>query len=463
MLVGDIHAQPANGKWTAVSQLPILTNARLIFADSLVGYYIGQDTGFVTKDGALTWTQLTFPPDATPGPLALFTPNPHTIISFQQRSDISVPGVIKSTDMGITWTVVSAGRLPTIKALTMWNENDGFRIWLDNNNKDFCAVTHDGGKTYSDIRGDATLEKYISKIYNGTYTIQSAWSDDLHGVISVSGKAIKTAYPMLLTSDGGRTWKEQYIKYNGDSTITHSYVFAYPGSGSMWVLPANAAQAHFLFYSSDYGSSWTTTDTLLRNPINGPYILHVAPVSPTASWQIMVANDRNPDQSQNLIDYKDINGKWIQDTIFSLQGQKNFSWHFGDIQFVDKDHGWASAIKSAFIRDSTGNLVQVVIDTAFIFRFRTTPQNSVNLSSKNSILQCIPNPASSLVSITGFSNDERIREIKLINTVGNLSGVNTKQFNSALELDISGIPNGCYLISIHTSLRKESIPVMVVH
>src|SRR5439155_11446143 len=126
-------SQPA-GKWSPSGQLPGLTNPQFVFADSMIGYYIGQDTGFVTRNGGVTWAMMTFPPNAIPAPSFLFAPDHNTVIAYQKaRTDgIAVPGIIISADMGATWSVVMDKNIPRqVKAFTMWTSNDGIRIWLD--------------------------------------------------------------------------------------------------------------------------------------------------------------------------------------------------------------------------------------------------------------------------------------------------------------------------------------------
>ncbi len=456
---GSSNAQPAGGKWAAVSQLPILTNARLVFADSLVGYYIGQDTGYVTKDGALTWTQLTFGDKATPSPAYLFALSHTTVMSFQRRrlDGTPVPGVMISTDMGATWTVISTKTIPNkVSALTMWNANDGFRIWLDDKtSKDTCAVTHDGGKTFTDIRGDAVLEKYISKLQDGTYSIQSAWSDMTNGVIVVSGKSNTAAYPILITSDGGRSWHAQYLKFKGDSTLKLAYPYVYPGTGSIWVVPAVPAQAQFFYYSSDYGTTWVTTDTLVRTGQYPPAVFNLAPVSPTASWVVLASDADHYDLSRAVIDYKDISGKWVLSTY--LPGNQKSYWYISDIQFADQNHGWATAEKKS---NQAGNTVTV--DTEFFYQFRSTPQNSVQQNGEFSSLRSIPNPASSIIHFEGFMNGEQIEEVQITSILGSRISRTIERRNSGIELDISGLPQGSYMVSIRTNLRKENVPVLVV-
>ena len=460
----DLHAQPAGGKWFAAQQLPILTNARLVFADSMVGYYIGQDTGYVTTNGAATWKQLSFPPEATPTPSFLFAPSHNTVIAFQQRriDGTDIPGVMISNDMGSTWTVVSSNPLPNkVKALTMWTVNDGFRIWLDDaTTKDYCAVTHDGGKTYGDFRGDATLEKYISKLNgSGALNIQSDWSDSLHGVIVVSGTG---AQPVLLTSDGGRSWKETYPKYKGDSTIKLSYGYLYPGSNSVWAVPAIAVQARYFYYSSDFGDHWQTTDTIPKPKTAQypPIAVMLAPVSSSAAWTVVASDDDHPLTSRNVVAYKDFSGSWIPSFSLPSGFGKNAYFLINDIQFSDPNHGWISLYKYVFVpslNDFDRN------DSAYFFRFAASPSNDVPEPISKQTLRPVPNPASSTLRIEGIAGDERIGKVSIMNTLG-LSFAPLMTNNTAgFELDVSSLSNGCYYISILTSRRKESVPVMIVH
>ncbi|MDP4220420.1 MAG: hypothetical protein Q8916_10395 [Bacteroidota bacterium] len=451
----SVYAQPSGGRWTTASKLPGLSETgHLLFVDSLLGYYIGHDSGYVTKDGALTWTQITFPPDVIPAPTYLFAPSHNTIIAFQgRRSDgVIVPSIIKSVDMGSTWSVVSTDPLPTIKTLSMWTDNDGFRIWLDDNYNDYCGVTHDGGKTFTDIRGDTTLEKYISKLKPPSpLSIQSAWSDDMHGVLSVySTSGTKKPYPVLTTSDGGKNWTEHYLKFKGDSSIQHSFVYLYPGSSSIWALPSPDLQVQYFYYSSDFGATWVATDTLLRNGLGGASIEQLAPVSASASWVVMVGNYRNPAGTQNVISYKEIGGKWIGVDTLRKGNFPNPQPTITNMQFVDATHGWVMTKMSA-------------LDSVFIYRYATTVPSGVEQLIAYTDLRCVPNPASSKLGIMGFGVNEQVGEIKLIGTLGGVYSLQSIRSDQGIDLDIHQIPNGWYILSVSTSTRRFDTPVLILH
>jgi hypothetical protein len=456
-----LRAQPAGGKWTETPKLPLLTSGRMVFADSMTGYYIGIDTGYVTKNGGLTWTLINFPASARPAPTYLSAPDHNTVISFQQyyvdSNGVQFPGVINSTDQGSSWNLVSIDPLfQGVKALTMWTANDGFRIWLDDSYKDHCAVTHDGGKTFTDIRGDATLEKYISQfsVSSVSLTMKSDWSDSLHGVIAFSTTKTPKAYPVLLTSDGGRSWSEHYMKYNGDSTILLSKPYLFHGSESVWVLVASPVKAQYVYYSPDFGMTWTTTNRYTRSAV-----LELAPVSATATWAACASDSSHAAISANVIAYKDysnISSKWITDTVLS-GGTFFHKFTLDQLQFTDPYHGWVRAFFAAGI-DTTFH-----DPFAYFFRFTATAPNSVPVSFLNSHLCCIPNPASSIMKIEGFASDEKVRVVKLTNALGKQSSPAAENIGTGIDLDIRGLPNGCYFVTITTSLRTENIPVMVMH
>lgn len=439
---GALHSQPTGGKWTAVGKLPILTNGHLLFADSLTGYYIGKDTGYVTTDGAKTWTQMTFSNGAVPAPYYLFAPNRDLIASYQ----LSAPGIIASSNHGTSWAVVPADPVPTsIKELTMWSAIDGHRIWRDDiSNKVMSEVTHDGGRTFPETRSDTTLQKYINKLTKPTKVdITSAWSDSLHGVIAVHTITSKIPYPALMTSDGGRSWTEQYLKYKGDSSIRLGETTVYPGSGSIWIKPLIVLEARYAYYSSDYGASWQTTDTA-----NGQSSIYkLAPVSPTATWAIMVTNNRNPELTQNVIAYKEFSGKWVNvvrtDTLAGV-------YHLLDIQFADKYHGWA-----------TGQTFPQSADL-HIFRYTAPITSAVNENTENTTLRCLPNPASSVVKIEGLRSDEHLRDVIITNALGIRFSSAIRSATTVMEFSVSDLPVGCYFVRIVSSLRTETIPVMVV-
>ncbi len=474
----SISVQAGSGKWQSAATLPLLSSGHLLFADSLLGYYIGQDTGYVTKDGAKSWAQMTFPSEARPNPSFIYAPDNNTAILYQNGVDannVSFPGIIKTTDQGLTWKLIATetARFPqNVKAFTMWSVNDGFRIWIDNvSQKDSCKVTHDGGITWNEKRGDATLEKYISKFTgSGKLNIKTAWSDSLHGAISVyvGAASSSTAYPVVTTSDGGRTWIETYPKFNGDATIPHSYVYTFPNSKTLWCLPSVLTKIeYYLYYSLDFGNTWNTTTPFKRNELfayTKAGILELAPVSPTSSWAVLASDTEHPDLTK-FIARHDLNTGWVRDTAFNYGGGKfGFSFNSMEIQFTDPAHGWAWATASAFVDDGMGGKKQVYIDSLFLFRFNDgAPTKGVAQSSKKPALRCLPNPASSSIKIEGFASDEIIKDLRVTNAIGIQFSPAIGNIGAGAELDVRNLPNGCYIVNVTTSLRTESVPVMVVH
>ncbi len=458
ILCSALRAQPAGGKWTAAGNPPILTNGRLVFADSLIGYYIGQDTGYVTKDGGVTWNAMTFPSNARPAPTFLFAPDRNTIISFQayavDSNGVKFPGIIKSTDMGSTWSLIDANQIPSkVNALKMWSANDGFRIWEDDiTQKDLCAVTHDGGKTFSETRGDATLQKYLTKLSNVSISIKADWSDSVHGAIAVSGSG---ANPVLLTSDGGRTWTEHYLKFKGDSTLQLSFVYMFPGTSSIWVIPADAKVARFYYYSSDFGSTWVISDT-----IKSGYIIKLAPSSKTGVWAFNTGSPNEVFLTANCVAYDEISTPWkFVDTLNAHGTFNGPAFAISDIEFIDADHGWIRAIKQSL----DANKETLISDTAFIFRFAAPTPSSVKQTSEYTRLRCIPNPASSSVKVEGFAGDERVLGVRLTDALGKQYVCTPENSGAEIGLDIRPQASGCYFITVTTSLRTENIPVMIMH
>jgi hypothetical protein len=474
----NLQAQHPVGKWYKCQPLPGLSGlGQVLFADSLVGYYIGIDTGFVTMDGGQTWSPLHFPSNARPASTFLYAPDRNTIISYQRlrTSDIDgfqFPGIIKSNDMGATWSVYAAKswQPSAVKAFTMWNANDGFRIWLDDiTYKDTAAVTHDGGKTWTDIRGDATLSKYTTKLKGtGALALSAAWADSLHGAISISKSSAassSTAYPVLITTDGGRSWTETFPKLNNDATVLHTFTYAYRGSQTLWVQPSVLTKiAEYFYYSTDFGSTWANTKPFARNELGASTkaaVLQLAPVSPKEAWAILASDTEHPDLTR-FVAYNDLATGWSRgDTIkFGVAGG-SFGWKLNEtpFQFIDKEHGWVTASQTYFDQI---NKIQVTKDSLFIFNFRTSPPptSAVEETPVLAALRCIPNPATTKIKIGGLAPNEKIKELHLMNILGNEPSHILLYSDS--EIDIHMLKAGYYFIDIQTSHRKELVPVLIL-
>ncbi|MFI5265040.1 MAG: hypothetical protein ACHQM6_11035, partial [Candidatus Kapaibacterium sp.] len=356
-------------------------------------------------------------------------------------------------DQGSNWSTISVNPIPTnVHAFTMWTGTDGFRIWEDDiSQQEACAVTHDGGKTFTDIRGDATLQKYITQLPKNGVSIKSDWSDSLHGTISVSGNIPTKAYPILLTTDGGHSWNEQYLKYKGDSTIKLGYTYLYPGSGSIWVVPSVPKVAQFFYYSSDFGKTWIASDT-----IKSGNVAKLAPVSKTAVWVYLVGSLNFVSGSSNVIAYKDFSAKWAY--IDTVKGPSFFiPLSIQDIQFADPYHGW---VRASF---EPGTDTTKHDPFSHFFRFSANVPNSVPLSNQIAHLRCIPNPAISMIKISGFAEDERVLDMKLSNAIGKECICSIQNIGKEAGLDVRSQPDGCYFVTIRTTQRTESVPVVIMH
>ncbi|MEI8133844.1 MAG: sialidase family protein [bacterium] len=476
-LVASACAQPA-GKWYAGPILPAIDQTgQMAFYDSLVGYYIGVDGGFVTKDGGVTWDSIAFPSDARPSPSFMFTPAKNTIVSFQHlnqdSNNVPYPNIIKSTDMGVSWKNVPADALPSsIKAFTMWTPKDGFRIWIDDiTSNPVCAVSHDAGKTFTDVRGDATLQKYLDKLKQpSSVVINAGWSDSLHGAISVAPKtgASTTPYPVLTTVDGGHTWLESYPTFNGDNTYAHSFIYLYPGTQTIWTIRSVAQKSTFMFYSSDFGKTWLNTPNFTKGQMGTgftkPAIIQLAPVTATTSWAIVASDSDHPDITRNIIAYNDFStNTWVASKTIpaGVENGNRFYWNLIDIQFTEKDRGWALAQKYL---DTVKFQPAVPVETRQLFLFRTTPPpaNAASPTESASSLICYPNPTTSgLVRLQGLAVGEEILETEMTNTLGVRFPVDMRRTLTEVEANVSKFVSGCYFLHIRTSTRSAFLPVIV--
>ena len=216
------------------------------------------------------------------------------------------------------------------------------------------------------------------------------------------------------------------------------------GSLSAWVIPSTATGQYF-YYSNNLGKSWTVTDTLKAG-----YILQLAPVTPTATWLMMVGNARNPAQSTNVIAYRDIAGSWKYIDTLKRSGSFGSAFTITDLQFIDPYHGWVSATFSS-------------VDSIFFYRYKApVPVIGVSVQNSQATLRCVPNPARSVVSIEGLSPDEVVESIYIINTNGVEHEPALEMSNSHISVRVNDLANGTYVVNVRTSKRKESISMIVL-
>lgn len=242
---GALHARSANLAWVAnTNQIFKTTNGGANW--SKVYEYSGPGAQFCFFNDIYFWDDLT-----------------GIIVSDQVLANPNTMLVLRTTDGGSTWNVITSG-LPSGTGLYGLA---GSSLDIVGNHCWYSVLTGTGADTtaqrflmHSRDRG-LTWESLPIPSFSGLYT--ASFSDTLRGVFSGGGKHIAK------TTDGGKTWKTRY-----DGIAYWPMRFA-KGTPSVWACgPNDITYGSLIAKSVDYGTTWTTQSKPTRPGITGLSVLN---------------------------------------------------------------------------------------------------------------------------------------------------------------------------------------------
>jgi hypothetical protein len=422
------QAQTIKGVWQKADSLQLIEEAVFAAASDQVAYYIGLDQGWKTTNGGMNWTPLTFPSEISVGPINIFAFG-STVILLQQRTDIPVPMIVRSTDEGATWQVANDSIMnDNIKSATMWSSTGMHIISLDGIGNGRSYHSTDGGATFTEGRTDTTLQKYIATSLSGTkrYSIAAAWSDSLNGVITLAPRNISNPPAhLLVTHDAGVNWKEVLLPKRNDTLPIPGKAYTIPGTSNFWVNVTDITLPGCYYLSTDFGETWRVSTTVGR-PLE-----ILAPVDTSLVWGLFSAF-QYPELNQNKTYVnRGIDSSWWQTTGISGGGNNGRSINY--FKFFSPTEGWATGTRV----NATGTLYY------YIYRF--VQQSSVALRPMQPTFM-FPMPASKTLRVQLASNVsiDRFVVTDVLGRDVSAHVVLLTQHDKESVLDISELPSGTY-------------------
>jgi photosystem II stability/assembly factor-like uncharacterized protein len=187
-----------------------------------------------------------------------FTYNIDTVISkynyndmffFNENTGVAVGSegrIIKTTNAGLTWTIVNSGTIQNIRSIEFVNENIG---WAGTAGA--LLKTVDGGNTWEVInRPDSIAANRI--IYSVSFRNAN------NGIAVCQGGGTGGKF-VLATTDGGITWKGKTIpKVTGLASVTDLRRVAWYNDTTAYGVGSNGT----IIKTIDKGNSWTRVNTL---------------------------------------------------------------------------------------------------------------------------------------------------------------------------------------------------------
>lgn len=272
--------------WTASYSVPGPACTDLYFLNESTGWAAMSDGGVRrTKDGGITWESAALAPGTAPTSIQFFdklhgiasgstvwttsdggvtwarvTPDESSI--WGGRAQWASPQVgwrpsgvrlFRTDDGGLSWRLLTGPDHGAYQMGGVWF-TDRLNGWAINHYPPIILHTSDGGKTWA--------EQYVKD--DGTFTWQNGWTTDVHFSDSLNGWVVGQVGGMALrTTDGGKTWERAGLP---DLSGTSMYVWA-TDPQTCWIDG---------FVTRDGGKTWTPT-----NNGGGPYCF----VNPREGWR----------------------------------------------------------------------------------------------------------------------------------------------------------------------------------
>jgi photosystem II stability/assembly factor-like uncharacterized protein len=440
-----LKTKDAGVSWTnmIMENLPLLTSVH--FQNTNTGYAVGKNGAIIkTTEGGTEWSFLS-------SKITSKTLNATSFLNVNTGYAVGEGGTILKTIDGAThWTHLNSGTTKNLNAVCFNNFNTGYAVGesgciLKTNNGGESWTTQVSGSNVSlssvhfpvDEIGYAVGDSMVLSTKDGGLTwigqsLLRGWSWYSSRLNSVFFTSADTGFAvgsqgwipcgvLYKTVNGGKDWTIcpvgiTYFFSVFFSDANTGYVSGYGNCGDEGVFPGT------LLKTTDGGSTWTkSSTTIIANAIYFPnadtgYII--------GGGSIQRTTDGGTTWSNPLF----ITGNALH-----------------SISFPDKETG--------YIVGSNGTILKTTNGGAF-----PTAVEKVSLESTFTIY---PNPATNKISIATNSNLQGETTICIYNMNGALLQQNKFQSQNMIEMDVSALVKGIYLIEIQTKKGIETKKLVV--
>jgi hypothetical protein len=293
-------------------------------------------------------------------------------------------------------------------------------------------VSNDVGVTFQEGRSDSVLQKYIATSLSGTkrYTIATAWSDSLHGIITLAPRNISDpSAHLLVTNDAGTTWKEVLLPSRNDTVPIPGKVYTIPGTSNFWVNVTDITLPGYYYLSTDHGETWRAS-----RAINRPLEL-LSPVDTSTVWALFSAF-QYPELNQNKTYVNQgLESGWSQ--IMGIPGG-NMGRSINYFKFFSPTQGWAAGTRV----NATGDL--------FYYIYRFVPQSSVSSGNEAAELSVYPSPAADHLIVRSENSYEEFTITDMVGRNVTASVQKRSENSDEIVMNIERLAKGAYTLRITT-------------
>jgi photosystem II stability/assembly factor-like uncharacterized protein len=407
-----------------IEQNPILPGNTLnsvFFTDANTGYAVGslfRDRYYVfhaqggiilkTIDGGAKWDTLWR--DKTPENYltSIFFTDANTgyAVGGSEWDDI----ILKTTNGGTTWDTLSSGISVPLKSVYFTDSNTGYAVGLYG----LIIKTIDGGATWI---GEPNFDKgplfsvFFTDANTGYVVGRENLEQNLFGII-------------LKTIDGGTTWTLSlqsvlpfYSVYFTDSNTGYAV-----GGNSSYSKPQSW---QIIMKTLDGGANWIGEPNFDKGPLFSVFF-----VDANIGYAV----------GEHGTIIKTIDGG----TIWTNLSSETTSG-FNSVFFTDANAGYAVGASGTILKTTNGGGFPTAVE---------------NVSMESTFI-VYPNPATNKISIETHSNLQGETTICIFNMNGEILQLEKFQRQNLIEMDVSAMAKGIYLLKIQTKTGVETKKLVV--
>ena len=409
MVSGFVFSQ-----WTWQNPLPTGNDLNCIrFVDATTGYAVG-DAGTIIKttDGGVNWFSQTSGTKAGLRSVRFFDTD--NVYSFG-NSFGSEGTILKTTDGGNHWIRQPSGTFVSPISVFFIDKNTGYSVGNDG----LIQKTIDGGASWV-AQSSGTLNWLMSVFF----------TDANNGYVASGYGGL-----ILKTTDGGINWTSHFIGINiplNSVYFTNSKTGYAVGGDSYGCMPeainCNFWQSCIIIKTTDGGINWTVQLSQLSDSSRILYSVYFTDANTGyavgAGGKILKTTDGG--------------------TNWSVQSSGTLEY-LQSVYFTDANTGYAVGYNGMIIKTTNGGGFPTIVENV----------------SRESTFNIYPNPATNKISIATNTNLQGETTICIFNMNGALLQQEKFQSQNQIELDVSALVKGFYLVKIQTRKGIETKKLVV--
>jgi len=354
--------------------------------------------------------------------------------------------ILKTTNGGISWLSIPIGTSNRLSKVSFTNANTGYIV----GEGETILRTVDAGATWDYIPCEMPLD--LSSIYFADANTGFAMDEQ--------------ASVLLKTFNGGTTWKA--IKSNiSNTTISSVYFtdqstgFAVGGYNSM---PAPSRSTGVIIKTADGGVTWNTKEFDATGWLSSVYFTDENTGYVVGGSGIIL---KTTDGGLNWITLSSGTTNWLSSVYFQ-DASTGYAVGGNILKTTDAGSTWTeipglttNILSSVYFPKA--NEGYAVGDDGTIIKI--IPEGEMTLINEvgttESAFSIYPSPATSKITISSNKELSGIISISIINTSGKLLFNSQYQNKSMIDMDVSTLSKGVYLVKIQTNAGIETKKLLI--